>query len=107
MAGVAELVLGHKMTLQQAPQRWLQSARTRWDLAQFEFASSGRTRALKKFATGWAEVLHGAPWRPARWGAVALVVANLVGLNAWAWKERASLDDKRAAMRRLPDVTNG
>lgn len=100
VAGVAEQVLQHKMTLQQAPQRWLEAARTRWDLAQFEFASSGRTRALKKFATGWAEVLRGAPWRPARWGAVALVVVNLVGLNAWAWKERAGLDDKRDAVRR-------
>ncbi|MDB5752944.1 MAG: gspL [Ramlibacter sp.] len=99
VAGVAELVLQHKMTLQQAPQRWLQASRTRWDLAQFEFASSGRTRALKKLATGWAEVLHGTPWRPARWGAVALVVVNLLGLNAWAWKERASLDDKRAGVR--------
>ncbi|MGV3571856.1 MAG: type II secretion system protein GspL [Ramlibacter sp.] len=100
VAAVAELVLQHKMGLQQAPQRWLQAARTRWDLAQFEFASSGRTRALKKFATGWADVLNSAAWRPARWGAVLLVAVNLLGLNAWAWKERASLDDKREAVRR-------
>jgi general secretion pathway protein L len=99
VAGVAEQLLGHKLTLQQAPQRWLQSARTRWDLAQFDFASSARARALKKLATGWGEVLHGAPWRPARWGAVVLVVANLVGLNAYAWKERASLEGKREALR--------
>lgn len=100
VAGVAEQVLQHKLTLQQAPQRWLQSARTRWDLAQFDLASSARTRALKKFATGWGEVLRGVPWRPARWGAVALVAINLVGLNAFAWKERASLQDKREAVRR-------
>ncbi|RYZ06215.1 MAG: general secretion pathway protein GspL [Comamonadaceae bacterium] len=100
VAGVAELVLHHKLALQQAPQRWLQAARTRWDLAQFEFASSGRARAMKKFATGWGDVLNGAPWRPARWGAVALVAVNLLGLNAWAWMERASLDDKREAVRR-------
>lgn len=100
VAAIAEPLLQHKLALQQAPQRWVAAAGTRWDLAQFDFASSGRARAMKKFASGWGEVLHGAPWRPARWGAVLLVVVNLVGLNAWAWKERASLDDKREAVRR-------
>jgi general secretion pathway protein L len=99
VAGVAEQLLQQKLTLQQAPQRWVQSARTRWDLAQYEFASSSRTRALKKFSTGWAEILNTAPWRPARWAAVLLVAVNLVGLNAWAWKERAGLERKREAIR--------
>jgi general secretion pathway protein L len=100
VAALAEQVLQQKFALQQAPQRWVEAARTRWDLAQFEFASSGRARALKKLAGNWAEVLHGAPWRPARWAAVLLVAVNLVGLNAWAWKERASLQAKREAVRR-------
>lgn len=99
VAGVAEQLLHSKLSLQQAPQRWLQSARSPWDLAQFEFASTGRARALKKLASGWGDVLNGAPWRPARWGAVVLVAANLVGLNAFAWKERATLDGKRDAIR--------
>jgi general secretion pathway protein L len=100
VAGIAEHILQQKLTLQQAPQRWVAAARTRWDLAQFEFASSARARRFKKLATGWGEVLRAAPWRPARWAAVALVAINLVGLNAWAWKERASLADKREAVRR-------
>jgi len=100
VAAAAEQLLGHPWTLQQAPQRWLHSARTRWDLAQFDFASSSRTRALKKIASGWGEVLQSPSWRPARWAAVLLVAVNVLGLNAWAWKERASLEDKRDAMRR-------
>jgi general secretion pathway protein L len=99
VAATAEQVLQHQVVLQQAPQRWLEAARTGWDLAQFEFASSSRARALKKLATGWGEVLRGRAWRPARWAAVALVVLNVVGLNAWAWKERASLQAKREAVR--------
>jgi general secretion pathway protein L len=99
VAGVAEQLLGHKLGLQQAPQRWLQAARTRWDLAQFDFASSSRARALKKLASGWAQVLHGQPWRPARWGAAVLVAVNLVGLNALAWREHASLEARREAVR--------
>ncbi|MCG2595481.1 type II secretion system protein GspL [Ramlibacter sp. XY19] len=100
VAALAEQMLARKLALQQAPQRWLQSARTRWDLAQFDFASSAQARALKKLATGWGEVLRGASWRPARWAAVVLLAANLVGLNAYAWKERASLEGKRAAVKR-------
>jgi general secretion pathway protein L len=100
VAGLAEQVLQHKLTLQQAPQRWIEAARTRWDLAQFDLASSAQARTLRRIATGWGEVLHAAPWRPARWAAVALVAINLVGLNAWAWKERSSLAAKREAVQR-------
>lgn len=99
VAAVAEQLLAHKLELQQAPQRWLNAARTRWDLAQFEFASSGRARALKKFTAGWNSFLLAPAWRPARWGVAALLVLNLVGLNTLAWKERASLDGKREAVR--------
>ena len=99
VAAIAEQLLPQPWTLQQAPQRWVQSARSRWDLAQFDFASSTQARALKKLATGWSEMLRAPAWRPARWAAVALVVLNVLGLNAWAWKERASLDAKREAVR--------
>ncbi|WP_332827573.1 type II secretion system protein GspL [Ramlibacter sp.] len=99
VAAVAEQLLNAKVVLQQAPQRWMEATRTRWDLAQFDLASSSRARAMKRLATGWGEVLHGAPWRPARWAAAVLVAANLLGLNAWAWKERAALDGKREAVR--------
>ncbi|HSV78030.1 MAG TPA: GspL/Epsl periplasmic domain-containing protein, partial [Ramlibacter sp.] len=92
-------------TIQQAPQRLLRSARSGWDLSQFDLASSGRTRALKKLAGGWGEILHGVAWRPARWGAALLVAINLVGLNAHAWKERASLEGKREAIRRALTTT--
>ncbi|GAB3771825.1 hypothetical protein GCM10028796_41350 [Ramlibacter monticola] len=100
VAGLAEQVLQQKFALQQAPQRWVDAAATRWDLAQFEFASSPRARTLRKLATGSGEVLRAASWRPARWAAVALVLVHLAGLNAWAWKERASLSAKHEAVRR-------
>jgi general secretion pathway protein L len=100
VAAAAEQVLQQKVTLQQAPQRWIAAARTQWDLAQFEFASSAQSRALKKFATGWGELLRGPAWRPARWAAVALVLVHLAGLNAWAWKERAGLAARRDEIRR-------
>ena len=99
VAGLAEQVLQQKLELQQAPERWLQAAQSGWDMAQFDFASSNRARALKKLAGGWADLVSAPQWRPARWGAVALVAANLIGLNAWAWKERSALEAKRTAVR--------
>lgn len=100
VAAMAEQVLGRNLPLQQAPQRWLRAARSGWNLAQFDFASSGRSRALRKFASGWTELLRAPHWRWTRWGAALLVFLNLIGLNAWAWKEKASLDGKRQAIQR-------
>ena len=101
VAALAEQLLQHPVELQQATQRWLQAAQSAWDLAQAEFASSDRARALKKLATLWGDVLRAPQWRPARWGAVLLVAANLLGLNAWAWQERSGLEAKRQAVARV------
>ena len=99
VAALAEQVLHHQPQLQQAPQRWVQASQSPWDLAQFEFSSSGRTRALKKLGTAWSDLIAAPQWRAARWGAVLLVAVNLLGLNAWALRERSVLAQKREAIR--------
>ncbi len=101
VAAQAEQLLQHTPQLQQPAERLLAAARSRWDLAQMEFASSGRARTFKKLSAGWAELVRAPQWRPARWGAVLLVAVQLVGLNAWAWKERSALADKREATRAI------
>jgi general secretion pathway protein L len=101
VAQLAEQVLHHPPVLQHPAERWLRSARSGWDLAQFDFSSSGRARTLKKLGTAWADLLAAPQWRPARWAALLLVAVNLVGLNAWAWRERSALDQKRDAVRRI------
>ena len=101
VAALAEQLQQRPVELQQAPQRWLQAAQSGWDLAQAEFASSDRARAVKRAAAVWAEMLRAPQWRPARWGAVLLLALNLIGLNAWAWKERSTLDAQREAVRRV------
>ena len=99
VAALAEGLFKRRVSLQQNGQRWLRAARSGWDLAQFDLVNSGRTRTWKR-ASSMAGTLFNAPrWRAARWAAVALVVANLAGLNAWGWKERTSLDAKRQAVR--------
>lgn len=100
VAAQAEQVFEHGVELLQATQRWQQAAQSRWDLAQLEFANSARTRTLKKLATTGSDLLRAPQWKPVRWGLVALVAANLLGVNAWAWKERAALDARRSAIQR-------
>jgi general secretion pathway protein L len=99
VAELAESVLGRRVPIVKPAERWLQASRSPWDLAQFELASTGRARASKKLAAWSRELWRGPRWRAARWGAVVLVIAQLAGLNAWAWKERGALDAKRTAVR--------
>ncbi len=94
----AEALLQRPVVLQQAGQRWLQAAQSSWDLAQFTLARSGRARWLARWTSGLGQFLTAPVWRPARWAAVALLGVQLVGLNAWAWKERQSLQSKREAV---------
>lgn len=105
VAALAEQLLQQPVELQQASQRWLQATQSGWDLAQSEFASSNRARTLKRLGVLWADVLRAPQWRPARWGAFLLVAANLLGLNAWAWKERSALEGKRQAVRQVLTTT--
>jgi methylenetetrahydrofolate dehydrogenase (NADP+)/methenyltetrahydrofolate cyclohydrolase len=80
------------------PQRWLDAARSPWDLAQFDLVRTARSRALKKFSGVFANLLRAPEWRPVRWGAALLVVVNVLGLNVWAWRESANLATTRAAI---------
>ena len=99
VAAAAEALLGRPVALQTPAERWLLAAHNGWDLAQFDLASTGSTRALKK-ASSWGNSLLRAPqWRAARWGALALLAVNLVGLNAWAWREQSTLQGKQQAVR--------
>lgn len=99
VAALAERTLGQRVALHTASQRALEAARGDWDLAQFDLASTSRTRALRKAGSVASALLNAPQWRAARWGAALLVVAHLIGLNAWAWQERQALAAKQAAVR--------
>ncbi|MDM0031573.1 type II secretion system protein GspL [Variovorax sp. J22P271] len=101
VAELAEAVLGRRVPIVKPAERWLQASRSPWDLAQFDLASTGRARASKKVAALARALWYGRRWRAARWGVLALLLAQFVGLNAWAWKERNALDAKRGAVRSL------
>ncbi|MDP9900580.1 type II secretion system protein GspL [Variovorax ginsengisoli] len=95
----AEQVFGQRIPILTTEARWMQASQSPWDLAQFDLASTGRARAGKKLNAVVQTLRHAPQWRAARWGAALLLVAQLVGVNAWAWKERNALEAKRGAVR--------
>ncbi len=102
VVALAERLLApRRIQLQTAAERMLAATRSPWNLAQFDLASSGGTRLLRRAAAAAHTFLHAPPWRPARWALLALVLVQVAGLNLWAWQDRQALAAKRAAVDRL------
>lgn len=91
-AAAAEQWLGTTVNVMPPAQRLLQAARTLWNLRQFDLARRNRgTRALRDALRQF----RSASWRPVRYGVAALVAAQIVGLNLWAWHQRSAIESKR------------
>lgn len=99
VAALTENLFKRPVTLLQRPERLLQAAQTPWDLAQFGLVNANRDRAWAQLALAAKNLLRSPQWRAARLALVALVLVNLVALNAWAWREQAALQAKRQAVR--------
>jgi general secretion pathway protein L len=97
-AAAAEQWLGAPVNVMPEGQRLLQAARSLWNLRQFDMARRNRgARALRDAARQFLSP----PWRSARWGLVTLLLAQVVGLNLWAWHQRSTIESKRLAMQQL------
>lgn len=99
--GLAEQCFGAPATAQTPAQRWVAAARSPWNLAQFEFKPSQSGRMSRRFAAAWSALRHAAPWRPVRYGVLALLLLQVVALNALAYKQASQLDVQRAAVRAI------
>ena len=71
------------------------------DLAQFDMSLAGSARWVQKLQAALRDAATLPAWRPARIGLVAVVAAQIVGLNAWAFKEKSNLADKRASVQQI------
>ncbi|MBX3603949.1 MAG: general secretion pathway protein GspL [Piscinibacter sp.] len=95
-ASAAEQWLGMPITVMSRAERSLQAARSLWNLRQFDLAQ--RTRGARALRDGLRR-LSSPQWRPVRWGVAALVLAQVVGLNLWAWQQRSTVEARRVAIR--------
>jgi general secretion pathway protein L len=99
VAALAESTLGTKVAIVQSAQQALQAmldARTFGvDLAQGDMTVAGSGRWLQQAGAVLRDLLAAPVWRTARIGFALLLLANVLGLNAWAWKESNALVAKR------------
>lgn len=94
-ASAAEQWLGTPVNVMSPPERLLQAARSLWNLRQFDLVQRTRgARALRDSLRRFASP----QWRPVRVGVAALVLAQIAGLNLWAWHQRSSIEAKRASL---------
>lgn len=105
VAALAEATLGTKVAIAQSAQQALTAlleARSYGiDLAQGDLAVAGSGRWLQLAGTALRDLLSAPAWRAARIGLALLVLAQVVGLNAWAWRERSAVQAKRQQVNQL------
>lgn len=101
VAALAEQSLARQVQLRQNTAGMLQSAQSLWELAQFEQRLSGDGEGVKRLRRAWQAFWQTPAWKPARWGLVALLLANVAGLNAWAWQQQSALTAKRAQLGKM------
>ena len=97
-AASAEQWLGSPVPVMPPGQRLLQAARSLWNLRQFDLAQ--RTRGSRALRDSLRKFLS-PEWRPVRIGVAVFVVAQIVGLNLWAWHQRGAMEGKREAMKQV------
>jgi len=102
---LAEKHFGGTVTLQTRAERLLQASHSAWNLAQLELSASAGGRIARRLGALWQQLTHAPQWRPARWSLLALVLVQIVGLNAVAWRQRALLDEQRNAIQSVLQQT--
>ena len=88
-----------------AAQRLLQSASYTGDLAQFDLDLGGSTRARRRLLDAWQSFAKAPQWRAARWATGIAIVAQLIGLNAWAFKENRSIAKRQQQAKQVLQTT--
>ncbi len=101
VAELAEQVLGRAVAVQPKAQGLVDASQCRWDLTQFELSLTGHGRMARRWRQQASALWRAPSLRATRWGALALLLVNLVGLNAWAWRLDAAAKDKQAQVRSL------
>jgi general secretion pathway protein L len=110
MVARVQSTLQRQPMLQSAAQRWVKSSQSAWDLAQGEWAQGRTQRVQRQVRAAWQTLRYAPAWNPVRWGLVALLALQVLGLNALAWRERSALQAEQASLQTLltstfPSVT--
>ena len=96
-----EQLLQRRPVMQNAAQRSVVAAQSDWDLAQAEWEQGRSQRFLRLAQHAWQTLLHAPAWRIVRIGLASLLVLQVVGLNAMAWREQRALDQQKAQLSQI------
>jgi general secretion pathway protein L len=105
MVARVQSTLQRQPMLQSTAQRWVKSSQSAWDLAQGEWAQGRAQRLQRQMLTAWQTLLHAPAWKVVRWGAIALVALQVLGLNALAWREHSALNAQQASLQNILQTT--
>ena len=109
VAALAEQAFGLRIDVLQASQWAMQAvvaAKAQGvELAQGDLAVSGGGRAWQALMSGLRGLWAAPAWRPVRYGLVLLLMANVLGLNAWAWKQSSAVAQKRGQLNQVLTTT--
>jgi general secretion pathway protein L len=98
VAAAAERWLGAPVPVSSEAEALLAAARSPWNLRQFSLVSHHRgLRALRDVGKQFMSP----GWRTVRWGLVAFLALQVVGLNLWAWQQQRTLAGRQQAMNEL------
>lgn len=98
VADLAETILERPIQIRQHSVGLIESAETDWELAQFDQKLSGDGDSIKRIRRNWQAFWQSMAWRPTRWGLIGLLLANIIGLNTWAWQQKNGLENKKALL---------
>jgi len=96
-----QTTLQRQPLLQSAAQRWVAASQSAWDLAQGEWAQGRSQRLQRGLQSAWQSLAHAPAWRAVRVGIAALVLLQIAGLNALAWREKSALDQQQLTLQRI------
>jgi general secretion pathway protein L len=95
LSGSVESALMHPLEIHSAGQLLLTSARTPWDLAQFDLRVGRSAPWRRRLGRSLQAFVREPTWRWTRWGLAGLVGVNLLGLNVLALQERNAMVQKK------------
>jgi general secretion pathway protein L len=91
-AADAEQWLGRPVRVLTSEARAVAVSRGAWDLRQFDLVR--RHRGVRVWRDAWRR-WKGPAWRPVRMGLLAFAAVQLIGLNAWAWQLRETVNARK------------
>lgn len=86
-------------------QQLLAASQYRGDLAQFDLDLGGSTRLRRRLLDAWQSFAKAPQWRAARWAAGIALLAQLLGLNAWAFKENRAIAQRQQQAKQVLQTT--